>query len=121
MAFFYTLISDSMVFAALSWFSGYGALGPATGIRLSFKNKARLYGEVFCITLAMLYLVLMADRMMGAEIGTSIMTQPDTYRLVAMAAVITAGYWYTKRRARAMNEALDSEPAQNGDDEPHQS
>ena len=35
MTFFYALLGDSLLFTAIAWFAGYGALGPAMGLRLT--------------------------------------------------------------------------------------
>ena len=109
MTFFYTLFGDAILFAAIIWFAGYGGTGPATGIRLGMKNKARLYGEVFVITIALLCLVMTGDRLLGSTSAASITAESSTYRLIAMAAILTAGFYYTRRRAKALHEPLEGE------------
>lgn len=105
MTFFYTLVGDSLLFTALIWFSGYGAVGPATGLRLGAKAKLRLFGEVFMITIASLYLFITMDQLLGWAVQPPWPGSPAPHRLVAIAALLTVGFLYTRRRARALHES----------------
>jgi hypothetical protein len=115
MEFFFTLLGDALLFASLCWFAGYGALGPATGIRLGATAKLRLFGEVLALTAALLYLFIATDRLLGWVADPPWPGTPPPHRLVALAALLTVGFLYTRRRARALHSG-DAPTAQRGSD-----
>ena len=106
MTFLYTLIGDALLLTALSWFAGYGGPGPVTGIRLTGKAKMRLFGEVFAITLALLYLFISLDQALGWAAQAPWPGSPAPHRLVAMGVLLSVGFVHTRRRARAWHQAL---------------
>ena len=119
MTFFFTLVGDSLMFSAIIWFSGYGALGPVTGLRLAGKAKLRLFAEVFAITIALLFVFISMDQLLGWVDQPPWPGTPHPHRLLALAVLLTAGFVYTRRRARALHEplpepgpstAIDNEP-----------
>ena len=103
--FILALASDALMFAALAWFAGYGALGPATGLRLSFAQKMKLFAEVLAITFFVLLLFIGVDSLLGWDRQPPWPGQPAPHRLVAIGALLTVGFLYTRRRSRAMDAA----------------
>jgi hypothetical protein len=93
------------LFAALAWFAGYGALGPATGVRLAMGAKLRLFGEVFVITAVLLYLSIVTERLMGWDAHPPWPGSPAPHRLLALGALLTVGFLYTRRRAGVLSGA----------------
>ena len=120
MTFFYALLGDSLLFTALIWFAGYGATGPASGLRLTGKAKLRLFGEVFAITIALLYLFVTLNQLLGWAAQPPWPGSPPPHRLVAIAVLLTVGYLYTRRRARALHEpvAAPQPPAEKNNKSP---
>lgn len=110
MTLLFSLLGDALLFGALSWFAGYGALGPATGLRLSIGAKLRLFGEVVAISAALLYVFFVIDRVMGWIADPPWPGSPAPHRLVALAILLTIGYLYTRRRAHALH-AREAPPA----------
>ena len=106
MNFFYALLGDALLFSALAWFAGYGALGPATGLRLGGRAKLRLFAEVFVLTISALYLFITLDQIFGLGTQAPRSSEPQVQRLLAIGAVLTVGFLYTRRRARALHEPL---------------
>lgn len=105
MTVFYTLVGDALLLAAIAWFAGYGAPGPISGLRLDVAAKLRLFGEVFALTLVLLYLLITADRLLGWADAPPFAGSPPPHRLVAVGVLLTAGFYYTRRRARALARA----------------
>lgn len=110
MNFFYALIGDALLFAALAWFAGYGALGPVTGLRLAAASKLRLFGEVFLITLPLLYVLISLDRLLGWATAPPLEGSPPPHRLIAIGVLVTVGFLYARRRSRALAEPPADEP-----------
>lgn len=106
MTFFYTLLGDSLLFASIIWFSGYGATGPVTGIRLTIPAKLQLFGEVFVITMVMMYVVITIDQLTGWATQPPWPGDPSPHRLAALGVVLIVGFFYTRRRAAAMHQPL---------------
>jgi len=102
MQFLFQLLGDALLFTALSWFAGYGALGPAMGLRLTLSAKLRLFAEVFAITSAALYVFITLDGIMGWVETPPWPGSPAPHRLVAIAALLTVGFLYTRRRSQAL-------------------
>ena len=102
MHFVFSLLGDALLFAALSWFAGYGALGPAMGLRLSVSAKLRLFAEVLAITIVLLYLFITVDGVMGWVKEPPWPGSPAPHRLLAIAALLTVGFLYTRRRSQAL-------------------
>jgi hypothetical protein len=97
------LLGDALLFGALIWFAGYGALGPATGLRLSLAAKLRLFAEVVALSAVLLYLFIVADRAMGWVSAPPWPGSPPPHRLVALGILFTLGFLYTRRRAQALH------------------
>ncbi|MFT5449671.1 MAG: hypothetical protein ACI9DC_004868 [Gammaproteobacteria bacterium] len=114
MILFYTLLGDALLFTALIWFAGYGGTGPLTGLRLTAMAKLRLFGEVFAMTFALLYLFIMMDQLLGWAAQPPWPGSPSPHRLIALGLLLTAGFYYTRRRSRALHvplPAADSHPS----------
>lgn len=111
----YSLLGDALLFGALSWFAGYGALGPATGMRLSIGAKLRLLGEAVAISGVLLYVMFVIDRAMGWIADPPWPGSPAPHRLVGLAILLTIGFVYTRRRANALHAR---EAAPSADDAP---
>lgn len=105
MQFLFKLLGDALLFTALSWFAGYGALGPAMGLRLTLGAKLRLFAEVFAITIALLYVFITLDGILGWAETPPWPGSPAPHRLIALAALLTVGFLYTRRRSRALGAA----------------
>lgn len=97
------LLGDALLFGALIWFAGYGALGPATGLRLSIGAKLRLFAEVVALSAALLYLFIVVDQAMGWVSDPPWPGSPPPHRLVALGILLTLGFYYTRRRASALH------------------
>jgi hypothetical protein len=104
-SFFFAVVGDALLFAALAWFAGYGALGPAIGLRLTTGQKLRLFGEVFALTALILVLFINVDMLLGWDRQPPWPGSPPPHRLAALAALLTAGFLYARRRSRAMDAA----------------
>ena len=102
MTFFYALLGDSLLFTAIAWFAGYGAFGPVTGLRLTVGRKLQLFGEVFALTLVLLSIAIALDRLTGWAQVPPWPGSPPPHRLVALGLVLAAGFWLTRRRAKAL-------------------
>ena len=109
MTFFYALLGDSLLFTAIAWFAGYGALGPVMGLRLTVGAKLRLFAEVFALTLVLLSIVISLDRLTGWAEQPPWPGSPPPHRLVALGIVLAAGFWLTRRRAKTLAQT-PSEP-----------
>jgi hypothetical protein len=104
-SFFFAVVGDALLFAALAWFAGYGALGPAMGMRLTVSQKLRLFAEVFALTALVLVLFINVDALLGWDRNPPWPGSPPPHRLVAIAALLSAGFLYARRRSRAMDAA----------------
>jgi hypothetical protein len=104
-SFFFAVVGDALLFAALAWFAGYGALGPAIGLRLTVAQKLRLFAEVFALTALILTLFINVDSLLGWDRNPPWPGSPPPPRLVAIAALLAAGFLYARRRSRAMDAA----------------
>lgn len=113
MNFFHALLGDALLFAALAWFAGYGAPGPVSGLRLAVSAKLRLFGEVFVITLILLYLMIRLDGLLGWADEPPWPGSPAPHRLVAIGVLLTVGFYYVRRRSRAL---ATRDPAADGDE-----
>ena len=102
MTFFYALLGDSLLFTAIAWFAGYGALGPAMGLRLTVAAKLRLFAEVFALTAVLLFIAISLDRFAGWAQQPPWPGSPPPHRIVALGIVLTAGFYLTRRRAKAL-------------------
>lgn len=120
MILFYTLLGDALLFSALIWFAGYGGIGPLTGLRLTAMAKLRLFGEVFALTFALLYLFIIADQLLGWAEQPPWPGNPSPHRLIALGLLLTAGFYYTRRRSRTLHVPLpgDDPPPSDGDGRP---
>ena len=113
MILFYTLLGDALLFSALIWSAGYGGTGPLTGLRLTAMAKLRLFGEVFTMTFALLYLFIMLDQLLGWAAQPPWPGSPSPHRLIALGLLLTAGFYYTRRRSQALHAPLpdtDTQP-----------
>jgi hypothetical protein len=114
MILFYTLLGDALLFSALIWFAGYGGTGPLTGLRLTAMAKLRLFAEVLAITFVLLYLFITVDQILGWAVQPPWPGNPSPHRLIALGALLTAGFYYTRKRSRALHVPLpasDSQPS----------
>lgn len=106
MTFFYTLLGDSLMLSSFIWFAGYGGPGPIAGLRLGGKAKLRLFAEVFAITIALLYLFITMDGLLGWSEQPPWPGTPTPHRIAALAVLGTIGFVFTRRRARSLHEPL---------------
>lgn len=102
MNFFYALLGDAMLFAAVAWFTGYGALGPVMGLRLAVAAKLRLFGEVFLITLPLLYVLIRLDDLLGWATDPPMEGSPAPHRLLGIGVLLVVGHIYTRRRSQSL-------------------
>jgi len=103
--FLFAVAGDALLFAALSWFAGYGAIGPALGLRLTVAQKMRLFAEVLAITFAALLLFIGVDQLLGWDAQPPWPGSPAPHRLLAIGALLSVGFLYSRRRSRAMDAA----------------
>lgn len=101
------LLGDALLFGALIWFAGYGAMGPAIGLRLALSAKLRLFAEAVALSALALYLFIRIDQAMGWVDAPPWSGSPPPHRLVALGLLITLGFLYTRRRARALHVARE--------------